>query len=143
MTKIQKCYLAYWYYVMCHNLKPLKINDENPPSISKTNIFQTFFICHMSLCKLLTFVVIYKWHIIIYGWWNILLVVDFIHTCNYCIIQHVYAISQFLVANVFCNQNIVANGSCFFPIFFYGYPPSFLSLIRHNMYMLMLFFGNS
>ncbi len=29
-TKIQKCHMAYWYYAMCHNLKPFKLNDEDP-----------------------------------------------------------------------------------------------------------------
>ncbi len=33
LTKIQKCHVAYWYYAMCHNLKPLKIDNEYPPSI--------------------------------------------------------------------------------------------------------------
>ncbi len=51
--------MAYWYYAMCHNLKPIKLNDDDPLSILKTIFFQTFFICDMSLCKLLIFMVIY------------------------------------------------------------------------------------
>jgi hypothetical protein len=68
LPKIQKFHVAYWHYAMFHNLKPLKINDEDPPSICKTKVFQTFFICDMSLCKLLIFMVIYKWHTIVYRW---------------------------------------------------------------------------
>ncbi len=29
--------MAYWYYAMCHNLKPFKLDDEDPLSIFKTN----------------------------------------------------------------------------------------------------------
>ncbi len=62
--------MAYWYYVMCHNLKPFTLDDEDPLSIIlKTFFLETFFICHMmSLYKLLIFMVIYTWHIIIYRW---------------------------------------------------------------------------
>jgi hypothetical protein len=28
--------MAYWYYAMCHNLKLLKIDNEDPLSIFKT-----------------------------------------------------------------------------------------------------------
>jgi hypothetical protein len=56
-------------FVLCHvSQSPSKIHDEDPLSIFKTKKFQTFFICHMSSCKLLIFTVIYKWHIIIYKW---------------------------------------------------------------------------
>ncbi len=54
---------------MCHDLKPSKIDDDDPLFIFKTKFFQTFFICHMSLYKLLIFMVIYGWHTI--GWHNI------------------------------------------------------------------------
>jgi hypothetical protein len=42
LTKIQKSHMAYWYYVMCHNLKPLKIDNEDPPFIFKRNFFKPF-----------------------------------------------------------------------------------------------------
>ncbi len=42
---------------MCHDLKPSKIDDDDPLFIFKTKISQTFFICYMSLCKLLIFMV--------------------------------------------------------------------------------------
>jgi hypothetical protein len=60
--------MAYWYYAMCHNLKPFKLNVDNPVSILKTFFFQTFFICHVSLCKLLIFMAIYGLHTIVYKW---------------------------------------------------------------------------
>jgi hypothetical protein len=47
---------------MSHNLKPLKIDDEDAPFIFKTKFLKTFFICHMSLCNLLIFMLIYRWH---------------------------------------------------------------------------------
>ncbi len=28
--------MAYWYYAMCHNLKPFKINNDDALSILKT-----------------------------------------------------------------------------------------------------------
>ncbi len=52
--------MAYWHCVMCNNLKPLKIDDEDPPSILKQKIKKNLFICHMLLCKLLIFTVIYE-----------------------------------------------------------------------------------
>jgi hypothetical protein len=67
LTKIQKCHMAYWYYAMCHNLKPFKLDDEN--SLFIFLIF--FFNCHVSLCKLLIFMVICRWYTIIYGWRSI------------------------------------------------------------------------
>jgi hypothetical protein len=33
LTKIHKCHMAYWYYVMCPNLKPFKLDDADPLSI--------------------------------------------------------------------------------------------------------------
>jgi hypothetical protein len=53
---------------MCHDLKPLKIDNENPLSIFETKISPKKFICHMSLCKLLIFMIIYRCHTIVYGW---------------------------------------------------------------------------
>ncbi len=58
--------MAYWYYAMCHNLKPFKLDDKDPSSIFKTikkNLFQ-----FPHVWKLLIFMVIYRWHIIVYGW---------------------------------------------------------------------------
>jgi hypothetical protein len=46
--------MTYSYYVMCHKLKPSKVNDEVQLFILKKKS-QTFFICHMPLCKLLSF----------------------------------------------------------------------------------------
>jgi len=54
---------------MCHDLKPSRIDDDDPLFIFKIESFQTFFICHMSLCKLLIFMEIYGWHTI--GWQSI------------------------------------------------------------------------
>ncbi len=28
--------MAYWYYAMCHNIKPFKLNNEDPLSIFET-----------------------------------------------------------------------------------------------------------
>jgi len=74
--------MAYLYYATCHNLKKFKINNENPLSNFKTKFSQTFFICHMSLCKFVIFMVIYKWHTIVYKKVKYLLTIDFIHICN-------------------------------------------------------------
>jgi hypothetical protein len=94
--------MTYLYYVMCHNVKPSKINDEDPLSIFSKKI-QIFIICHMPLCKLLIFMVVYKWHTIIYRWWNIgwSLTSCTLATCS-------------MQLNVFCNQNIITNGIFFF-----------------------------
>jgi hypothetical protein len=62
--------MAYVYYAMCHDLKIFKINDENSLSFS----FK-FPILHMSLCKLLVFMVIHKRWMVKY--W---LIIDFTHT---------------------------------------------------------------
>jgi hypothetical protein len=35
--------MAYWYYVMCHDLKPFKLNDEDPLSIILKIIFLKTF----------------------------------------------------------------------------------------------------
>jgi hypothetical protein len=90
--------MAYLYYVVCHNLQPYKIDNEDPLFIFETFVFETFFICHMSLCKLLIFMVIYEWHTNNIWIVKYLLTIDFIHTCNLC-----NATKQFLVTNVFCN----------------------------------------
>ncbi len=35
------------YYAKCHNLKPLKIDDEDPPSIFKTKFLNIFHLPHI------------------------------------------------------------------------------------------------
>jgi hypothetical protein len=92
--------VTYLYYIMCHNLKPSKINDEDPLSIFFKKS-QTFF-CHMPVYKLLIFMVIYKWHTIVYGWWNI----------SWSLISCTFATCS-MQLNMFCNYNIVTNGSFF------------------------------
>jgi hypothetical protein len=60
--------MAYLVYAMCRNLKPFKLDNGDPSSIFKTKNLKRFFNYHMSLRKLLIFMVIYGWHIIVYGW---------------------------------------------------------------------------
>ncbi len=47
--------MAYWYYAMCHNLKPFKLDDEDPLSILKAIFFQknSFATCHYVSCRFL------------------------------------------------------------------------------------------
>jgi hypothetical protein len=41
-------HMAYLYYAMCHNFKPLKIDDEDPLSIFETKFSKPFSFgtCH-------------------------------------------------------------------------------------------------
>jgi len=39
--------MAYWYYVMCHNLKPFKLDNENPLFILYKKIHTFFNLTHV------------------------------------------------------------------------------------------------
>jgi hypothetical protein len=69
--KFKKRHVTCLLYATCHNLKPCIINNEDPLSISKKKNLKFLFIYHMSLCNLLVFMVMYKWHRIVNQWWSI------------------------------------------------------------------------
>jgi hypothetical protein len=118
---------------MCHDLKPFKIDDDDPLFIFKTTISQTFFIYHMSLCKLLIFMVTYGWHTI--GWRNIswLLTLSTLATNILCNLSNVNR--KILIENVLCNYNIVTNGSFVFYSFLLVL---IIDFMRHNLAIIVM-----